>query len=162
MTNDDEAMARALELFREAYDKQMSGSLDEAEDLYRASIETFPTAEAHTFLGWTYSFQGRMEDAIEECKRAIQVDPDFGNPYNDIGAYLIELNRLDEAMQWLRKALEAKRYDAYHFPYCNLGRIYLAKEMYTRARESFEKALQITPDYEPARRALEKVKRLIN
>ena len=54
----------------------------------------YPTAEAYTFLGWTYHFQGRIEDAIAECKRAIEVDPEFGNPYNDIGAYLIELEPL--------------------------------------------------------------------
>ena len=37
---------------------------------------------------------GQLDEAIEECHRAIRTDPDFGNPYNDIGAYLIELNRL--------------------------------------------------------------------
>ncbi|NIO09761.1 MAG: tetratricopeptide repeat protein, partial [Deltaproteobacteria bacterium] len=46
----------------------------------------FPTAEAYTFLGWTYSFMGQLNEAIEECQRAITLDPDFGNPYNDIGA----------------------------------------------------------------------------
>jgi len=38
----------------------------------------------------TYHFQGKLEDAIAECQRAIKIDPDFGNPYNDIGAYMIE------------------------------------------------------------------------
>jgi tetratricopeptide (TPR) repeat protein len=63
-----------------------------------------PTAEAHTFLGWTYHFQGRLDDAIAECKRAIEIDPEFGNPYNDIGAYLIELKRFDGAIPWLERA----------------------------------------------------------
>ena len=116
MPMDHEVVGRAVELFRQAYEKQMSGDLEEAIDLYRESIETFPTAEAHTFLGWTYSFQGRIEEAIEECKHAIEIDPDFGNPYNDIGVYLIELGKHDEAVPWLEKAIEAKRYDAYHYP----------------------------------------------
>ena len=51
-----------------------------------------------------YSFQGRPDDAIAECKIAIAVDPDFGNPYNDIGAYLIELGREEEAVTWLERA----------------------------------------------------------
>ena len=63
------------------------GDLDEAVDLYKQSIAAYPTAEAHTFLGWTYSFMSLPDQAIEECHRAIEVDPDFGNPYNDIGAY---------------------------------------------------------------------------
>jgi len=47
-----------------------------------------PSAEAHTFLVWVYSFERRFAEAIAECKRAIAVDPEFGNPYNDIGVYL--------------------------------------------------------------------------
>jgi tetratricopeptide (TPR) repeat protein len=162
MPIDPELVERAVELFRQAYEKQMSGDLEEAVDLYRESIEVFPTAEAHTFLGWTYSFQGRIEEAIEECKQAIQVDPDFGNPYNDIGVYLIDLGRLDEAVPWLEKAIQAKRYDAYHYPHYNLGRIYLAKELYTRARACLERSLEIAPDYALAREALGQLKRKIN
>jgi tetratricopeptide (TPR) repeat protein len=162
MPIDPEVVGRAVELFRQAYEKQMSGDLEEAVDLYRESIEVFPTAEAHTFLGWTYSFQGRIEEAIEECKHAIQVDPDFGNPYNDIGVYLIDLGRPDEAVPWLEKAIEAKRYDAYHYPHYNLGRIYIAKEMYTRARTCLERSLEIAPDYALARQALDQLKRKIN
>lgn len=162
MITDPEVVTRAIELFRQAYEKQMSGHLDEAVDLYLASIQTFPTAEAHTFLGWTYSFQGRLEEAIAECKLAIQVDPDFGNPYNDIGVYLIELGQPDEAIPWLEKAIEAKRYEGYHYPYYNLGRIYLAKEMYAKARSYFERSLEVAPNYSLAREALEKLKRMIN
>ena len=94
----DDVRQRAAELFERAYEAQMSGDLDEAAALYRLSLEAHPTAEAHTFLGWTYSFQGRLDEAIEECKKAIVVDPDFGNPYNDIGAYLIQMERFDEAI----------------------------------------------------------------
>ena len=86
---EEEAKKIAQQIFSKAYDLQMAGDLEEAIEEYKRSIEIFPTAEAHTFLGWTYSFQGRYEDAIAECKEAIKVDPDFGNPYNDIGAYII-------------------------------------------------------------------------
>ena len=60
------------------------------------------------FLGWTYSYQGRLDDAIPECQKAIEVDPEFGNPYNDIGAYLIEQQKHDEAIPWLERALQAR------------------------------------------------------
>src|SRR5215217_6107847 len=124
---------RALELFQEAYEHQMSGDLDEAVELYKASIATHPTAEAHTFLGWTYSFQGRLDDAIAECQNAIKVDPDFGNPYNDIGAYLIEQGKHDQAIPWLERALSARRYSSFHFPWFNLGRARLARDEYNAA-----------------------------
>ena len=123
----------ARELFQNAYKLQMQGDFELAAQLYKRSIELHPTAEAHTFLGWTYHFQGKLEDAIAECRRAIEIDPDFGNPYNDIGAYMIELGHFDEAIPWLQQAVDAKRYEPRHFPHYNLGRAYLAKEMYTEA-----------------------------
>lgn len=152
-----ETLERAVKLFHEAYRRQMEGELEEAIRLYRASILCYPTAEAHTFLGWTYSFQSHYEEAIEECKKAIGVDPDFGNPYNDIGAYLINLGRLEEAVPWLEKAIRAKRYEAYHYPHCNLGRVYLAKGLLKKALEEFENALSIDPNYTFARQAVEAI-----
>ena len=50
-------------------------ALEEAILLYTRSIAVCPTAEAHTFLGWAYSFKNRLDDAIDECKKAISVDP---------------------------------------------------------------------------------------
>lgn len=155
-------LAQAWELLKEAYQAQMEGDFDHAVELYEKSIAVQPTAEAHTFLGWTFHFQGKIDQAIEQCKRAIEIDPDFGNPYNDIGAYLIEMLRYDEAIPWLERATEAKRYDPRHFPYFNLGRIYLAKEMYSRARENFENALRLEPRYQLAREALENLRRKVN
>jgi Tfp pilus assembly protein PilF len=152
----------AWEIFQQAYQAQMNGELDRAGELYLASIEISPTAEAHTFLGWTYHFQGKVEEAITQCKRAIEVDPDFGNPYNDIGAYLISLGRHDEAIWWLEQAIQAPRYDPRHFPHFNLGRVYYAKGMYSRARQCFEDALRIEPRYTLARQAVENLRRMVN
>jgi Tfp pilus assembly protein PilF len=153
---------QAQRQFQEAYKAQMAGDLERAVELYRGSLALHPTAEAHTFLGWTFHFQGKIQDAIAECKLAIAVDPEFGNPYNDIGAYLIELERYDEAIPWLEQALTAKRYDPRHFPYFNLGRAYLAKGSINRAREMFRQSLEIEPRYMLARQALENVRRMLN
>jgi Tfp pilus assembly protein PilF len=153
---------RALELFQAAYEHQMSGDIDAAVDLYKASIAARPTAEAHTFLGWAYSFQGKLQEAIAECQNAINVDPEFGNPYNDIGAYLLEQGKADEAIPWLERALTARRYSSYHFPWFNLGRARVAREEYNHAVVCFERALDIDPGYELAREALASVRRRIH
>jgi len=154
--------AEALERFQEAYQAQLEGDYDRAVELYQRSLALFPTAEAHTFLGWTFHFQGKVEEAIDACKRAIEVDPDFGNPYNDIGAYLIGLERFDEAIPWLERAITAKRYEPRYFPHFNLGRAYLAKGLINRAREQFQQALAIEPRYVLARQALDSVRRMLN
>jgi tetratricopeptide (TPR) repeat protein len=77
----------------EAYELQMAGKVDEAIALYLNSIAAQPTAEAHTCLGWAYSVKGQYGDAIRECEKAVRLDPGYGNPYNYIGAYMIETGR---------------------------------------------------------------------
>jgi len=104
-----------------------------------------PTAEAHTFLGWTYSFQGRLDEATQECLRAIDVDPDFGNPYNDIGCYLMQQGKLDEAVTWLERAKQAKRYEPRQFPYMNLARIHVKQGRWWDALREFEEAVRLAP-----------------
>jgi Tfp pilus assembly protein PilF len=152
----------AVRFFEEAHRKQMKGELEEAVELYKKSIEAYPTAEAYTFLGWTYSFMGRLEDAIAECKKAIEVDPAFGNPYNDIGAYLMQQGKIDEAIPWLERALKAPRYESYCYPHMNLGRAYEAKRYWLRAKEEYKKALAERPDYVPAAQGLDRIRGYLN
>lgn len=151
---------RAEELYTIGYLMTELGRYQEAIQLYKKSLEIQPTAEAYTYLGWTYSHMGEHQRAIEEAEKAIRLDPDFGNPYNDIGVYLMELGKDDEAIPYLEKAKRAKRYCCYQFPHFNLGRIYLKKKQFEKARLEFKKALEIDPNYEPAHQALELLKEL--
>ena len=159
---DEEPRQLAARYFQQAYELQMKGRLDEAVTLYQRSIEACPTAEAHTFLGWTYSFMGRIDDAIGECHKAIKVDPDFGNPYNDIGAYLIEKGELDAAIPWLERAITATRYASYEFPHLNLGRIHERQGAWQRAMEEYRLALKANPNYLLASRALKRLQAQLN
>jgi Tfp pilus assembly protein PilF len=160
--DDDDRLTKAQEFFQQAYELQAEGKYEHAIRLYKQSIEVYPTAEAHTFLGWTYSFQGRLDEAIAECHRAISVDPDFGNPYNDIGVYLMQQGQYNEALPWLEKAKQAPRYEPRHFPYLNTGRIYLATGEWLKALKEFEQAVEIMPDDPDARTALAKLRGRLN
>ena len=158
----DDARERAIELWREAYRRQMAGDLEAAIEIYRRSIAACPTAEAHTFLGWTYSFQGRLEEATAECLRAIEVDPDFGNPYNDIGVYLMQQGKLEEAIPWLERAKHAPRYEPRQFPYMNLGRIYLKQGRWWEALRQFEAAVRLAPTDAELAKALHSLRGRLN
>src|SRR5713226_8352840 len=70
---------QALGLWLQGQKHHLRGDLERAIELYTKSLGLYPTAEAYTFRGWAYSFQGRVGEAIEECKKAIAVDPTFGN-----------------------------------------------------------------------------------
>jgi Tfp pilus assembly protein PilF len=162
MASEAEDRDRAIELWREAYRHQMAGELDRAIEVYQESIRVCPTAEAHTFLGWTYSFQGRLDEATAECHRAIAVDPDFGNPYNDIGVYLMQQDKLDEAVPWLERAKHAKRYEPRQFPYMNLGRIFLKQGKWREALREFETAVRVAPSDAGAAKALHTLRARLN
>ena len=148
--SDEIARQKAMILLERGYRHQMKGEVGDAIILYERSLDAWPTAEAYTFLGWTYSMTNRYDDAIECCKKAIEVDPTFGNPYNDIGAYLIELKRWEEAIPWLEKATAASRYDSPQYPYLNLGRIYEHMGQYRTALSYLDQALIIDPFYRAA------------
>ena len=158
----EEAEHRATELWQEAYRLQMKGDLEGAIEGYRRSIALHPTAEAHTFLGWTLSFRGELEEAKRECLRAIEVDPDFGNPYNDIGVYLMSQGELDQAIPWFEKAKEARRYEPRQFPFMNLGRIYMTKSRWWDALREYEGAVRAAPGDAAARRALNELRGRLN
>ena len=153
---------RAVELFERACAARHGGRLDEAAALFLQSIEARPTAEAHTFLGWTYSASGRYIEAIAECKKAIAVDPDFGNPYNDIGSYLIKLERHEEAIPWLEKAKHARRYEPRQFPHMNLGRIFVKQGKWWDALREFEAAVRVAPTDAGAAKALHSLRARLN
>lgn len=140
----------AQELLKQAYEAHMSGDLNKAIELYKQSIDTYPTAEAYTYMGWAYSMMGELDKAIELCLKAIEIDSDFGNPYNDIGSYLIALGRLEEAIPWLKRAITARRYEPRHYPHINLARVYLMQGKFKDALLEVENALRIAPDYRPA------------
>lgn len=154
----EEKRQEAMELVGKAYQHHMKGEIDKAIELYNQSLDKCPTAEAYTFRGWARSYQHDFEEAIADCHRAIDVDPEFGNPYNDIGAYYIELKQLEDAIPWLRMALKAKRYESYCFPYYNLGWIFEAQGRLELALENYRAALNENPGYGIAAKAIERVK----
>ena len=159
---ESELKQRAGEYFRRAYEHQQKGEYEDAIELYSHSIEAFATAEAYTFRGWAYSFQHNYTQAIADCKKALKIDPDFGNPYNDIGAYLIEQEQWDAAIPWFKKALAAPKYDSYFFPHFNLGRVYEHRREWGKAREHYVRALQLNGQYVLAYRALRRLQAMWN
>lgn len=159
---DKDKIELAVEYFNKAYKLHMIGNINEAIDAYKKSIDYYPTPKAHTFLGWAFSLNGKYEEAIDECKIAIDLDPNFGNPYNDIGSYLINLEQYDEAVYWLEKAIEAPDYEPRHFPYYNLGRIYEKRGDWYSALNSYAESLKQNPNYELAKNAFVRLTAMMN
>lgn len=121
------------------------GKYELAREKFKKANREFKSAESLTYWGWMEFQLGDIEKAIKLCKRAVKIDPEFGNPYNDIGSYLVVLGQEDEALEWFQKAIDAKRYDARHYPHINLGRLFLKRNLPMRALQEFKKAKKFSP-----------------
>jgi len=137
---------KAEDLWRAGLREQLDGNLSEALDLYEQSIALHPTAEALSYKGWALSHMGELDDAVDACLEAIELDADLGNPYNDIGAYLVEMHREDEAVLWFQRAKEAPRYDTPQFPYLNLARLYTHRGYLAGALLELQMAELLAPE----------------
>jgi len=92
--------------------------------------------------GWSLKRQGRIEDAIEKQRKAIQCDPKYGDAWNSIGRCFEELNRHEEAFTHFRRA--AENGSAYGLE--NVARAYrygegVKKDM-AKAMEYYERAVE--------------------
>ena len=83
--------------------------------------------------------------AIENGKKAVELDESFVNAYHYIGVAYNYKRKYDAAIENLQKAI---KYDKSHIESWNLiGLVYEAKNDYDNALENLNKAIEIDPSY---------------
>ena len=92
------------------------------------------------------NIKGDPEGALKLCHQAIKLDPEFGNPYNDIGTILVAQKNFNDAIPWFKKAIKAKRYEPRHFPHINLAKIYIEMGESDLALAEYKEALKFDND----------------
>jgi tetratricopeptide (TPR) repeat protein len=131
-------------IIRRASRKQQSSEWQEAEELHQRLIEIEPN-RSQSYTSYAYFLAqsvGRYEDAIKQCSLAVQVDK---QAYNDL-AYIYEwIGDLDKALWAADLYLESA--PAKHNAYDTKGAIYALNGMLDSAIASFEKALELKPDF---------------
>ena len=86
-----------------------SGQLDKgitALDLYK---QTYPRdSTPYNNLAVVYNMMGQYENALDNARKAVQLDPDSASGYSNVGFAYAGLNRLDEAKATFNQALQHK------------------------------------------------------
>lgn len=83
-----------------------TGRLAEAESRCREVLAEYPDlAFVHAKLGDLVFKQGRPAETLTHFTRAVELDPDWGELRNNLGALLIQFRRYDEAIEHLQHAL---------------------------------------------------------
>ena len=75
---------------------------------------------------------------------------------------MTQLGQLDEAILWLEKAKQAIRYATPEYAFYNLGQIYEMKGLWPKAMVEYKEALELNPDYEPAKSAYTRLENRLN
>ena len=130
--------------------KLHSGISEELELLFYISekVATIQHAVSNNKLGLIFLGKNLFDEAIEEFKRALNIDPEFAEGYNNLGCAYLKKSMPTEARDVLIQGIEKR--DNYADLHNNLGRAYLFLNDYQSAMKEFNKALQLNPDYENA------------
>ncbi len=93
-------------------------------------------------------FENRYEDAIAAYDRALQIQPDLADTWNNRGVVLTRMQRYQEAIASYEEAtkIRANYPDAWN----NRGVVLLELQKYQEAIACYEQAIQAKPDYADA------------
>jgi tetratricopeptide (TPR) repeat protein len=141
----------AYEAYTRARMELFSGSregLDEAVQLLEKAIALDPNyAQAYAGMGYALSLKGQfltmpalLDRAMEYLQKAIELRPMLPDSYSALGMTFIAMDRVDDAIGALKRALTFAPHDS--FVHAALGRAYyIGKGMFREAAHEYEQAL---------------------
>lgn len=114
------------------------------DSLWLAAAKTSPSSpQNHNNLGDYYGRRGEYEKAIEEFKKAIELQPNYGDAYHNLGNTYQQIGKIDMAIENYQKALQfnPRLWQSRQ----NLAVIYFGQEKFKEASEEMQKAIEISP-----------------
>ncbi len=86
-------------------------------ELARTALRLAPRDEyAHLIMAWAWAYAaGRLEEAIAECERGLEINPNCSLILGNLGAYLAALGRPQEAIAACRLSLQLNPRDPTNF-----------------------------------------------
>jgi tetratricopeptide (TPR) repeat protein len=136
-------------LFETALQKQLTGQLAEAGNLYRQVLRQNPDdAVAWHNLGLIIATHRNEGPALPLFWNATRLKPDFAEAHNSLGNAYKALNLAEDAERHFRRAISSAPPTAvYHF---NLGNLMMQLGRHDEAEKCFGEALAIDPAYKEA------------
>ena len=101
-------------------------------------------AEMYYCLGTRTQRQGRLEESIGYLRKALQLNPEYSDAYNNLGSTLYKQGNFEKAVEYFKKALELN--PQYYSAYNNLGTVLGQQGRPKEAIKHFKKALEINPE----------------
>jgi len=109
-------------------------------------IEKEPNIDvAYNNRGLAYAELNQLDRAIEDYKKAIELNQKFADSYNNRGAAYCELNQHARAIEDFNKAIAMNRNFA--MAYNNRGLAYHRLNRHKKAIKDFNRAIELNPNY---------------
>ena len=99
---------------------------------------------AHNNLGNVYEKQGRLNEAMQEYKKALRLNPNHEVAHNNLGFVYAKQGRLDEAIKEYNLSLSLK--PNYAKVHNNIGDVYYKQGHLNEAINEFLVAIKLNPD----------------
>lgn len=114
--------------------------------LWTHELNIYPESVSFPYcsLGNAYLDQSLVDEAIDEYKRALEIEPGNSMASSNLGVAYEKKDMLDEAIAQYKHTIKVD--PNYDLPHCNLGNVYNAKEMYEESILAYKKALSINPN----------------
>jgi type IV pilus biogenesis/stability protein PilW len=123
---------------------QTQQALDSAQ---QAVAKDKGNAEARNFLGLIYMSQSEFDRAAEQLREAVRINPYFTDAHNQLGVCYRETKQYDKAVKEFQTALNDKNFKTPEKIYLNLGNLYVDQGVMSEAVRSFQRAVEINPNY---------------
>lgn len=102
-------------------------------------------AKHHITLGDGLLEENLFHSAIEEYKKAVEIDPEFPEGYDALGILLYKRERYWDSIKIFERLIQID--DKYPFVHYNVGLCYLKQKKIEKAIDEFKKAISLDPDY---------------
>jgi tetratricopeptide (TPR) repeat protein len=121
-----------------------TGNIRRGEELLEQVLDAYPDdVTAHNDLGYLWADQNKnLERAMEMIQYAVDAEPDNQAFRDSLAWVLFRLERYEEALLQMRKAIELDTDDVDGVLWDHMGDIYLANDQRTEAIESWKKAIR--------------------
>ena len=116
----------------------------ETEKACRELLKAYPQSPVTiNILGATLQGQGKLQEAMANYNRAIQIRPNYANAYSNRGTALQELGKLEDALESCDRAIQIR--PDFADAYSNRGAALQELGRLGEASENYRKAISITP-----------------
>ena len=129
-----------------AYAYFVDGDYEKGHQLLLDITQRFPKEKlGHYWLGLYYSWTEKYEKAIEELKKILELDPHYGEAFNQIAYVYIDLGKFEKAIEYLQRYSSISPGDPN--PIDSMAELNFSMGRIEDALEKYKEALEVKPDF---------------